>query len=1018
MGGRIGRFEMQGELGRGAFGAVFLARDPRRERPVALKLLVVDDPRAKARFQREVEAAARLRHPNLVEVLEHGEHGGRPFLVMDYVRGETLAEVALRERGISVTRAVELVRDAARGVAHAHAHGVLHRDLKPENVLIDSAGQPRVLDFGLAYLEAADRLSRTGAALGTPAYMAPEQGVGKPPTPRSDVYGLGATLYYALTRESPYEGELNPLLAAHRLDAPPPSARNPEVPPALDAIVARALARDPAARQAGAEELAAELDGFLAGQGAGARPARPAGRGRLLALAGLAALALVVAAWRLAAGRAPEAAPAASAAASSPTPPPLTTQEAEWERRFARALRADAPPAALEALRAELQRAGPATPRLARAQARCATALGLARARGQAAELAPAPALFATLDEARRAAEGDPVLAPRAALALVRAALHRNDPLRAALAEPDLAGEGGREGRLYLGILRLRGADTVAGARELEALAATQDRWGLLAAAHLAERRADAAEVERLTRAVVASWPGDPLAGRLQAAAGALASPGREAVEAFVPLTGAGAGRDDAALWISYALAALGASDLGRARACLERAGELCAPARPPAAELLAGLFALAEGRWTDARDALSERLRRDPADPRALLALGCALDELGKLEEATESYLRAQAAAPVGVPALLRRMTPVVQRLRIARALGLGPLGLHEVPAEAPARMERAYPRLPGPARAALIEAHLAASRGEPWERLAARIAPVVSAAPDSPALLRERAVMLTNRARFTEAAAEFAKLRALGERGPSLLLNEAENAYHQGESGRASQLFRELALGPEDDPAVLGAHAFGAFVNEDHRRALELSTRSLRLRALPFVGVIHALALHGLGRSAEARDFLARRCELVGFAHLWTVRIRADLAIANASAEDEAALEEAFAQQVALTCVVPDHPLAYDRCLERALLLPISHRLYHRFGEWMDRLVEIAAVTKSEHLIGRIRVFLGMSTLRLGSPKEKVLLLWRPWGGHPQAPEVPPQFLRVYQRTYGEPADLRAPQRAQEKE
>jgi len=298
---RVGRYPVEGELGRGAFGSVLAAWDPALRRPVAIKLLHrIADPEARARFEREARVLAGLRAPGLVAVHEAGATpDGRPYLVMDQVAGRSLRLAA----PLSPARAAEVVRDAAGAVAAAHRAGVLHRDVKPDNVLVDGDGRGLVVDFGLAFEADAARLSRTGALVGTPAYMAPEQAAGADVDPQVDVWGLGATLYFALTGRSPSEGlTLSELASALASRPPAPPSAHAEVPPALDAIVVRCLSLDRAGRYPSAAALASALDAFAEARAPARRPParRRRRRRRGLGLDGWAAD------WRRAAATDPE----------------------------------------------------------------------------------------------------------------------------------------------------------------------------------------------------------------------------------------------------------------------------------------------------------------------------------------------------------------------------------------------------------------------------------------------------------------------------------------------------------------------------------------------------------------------------------------------------------------------------------------------------------------------------------------------------------------------------------------
>ena len=342
MHGRCGSYRILAEVARGGSGVVCLAEDERGRR-VALKLLSAPLPggpggsegaRLRQRFAGEIQALLRVRHPQVVALLDAGEHQGVPFLVLEWVEGETLAARLAREGPLSPRQAAELVARLAAALEHCHAQGVLHRDVKPANVLLRQAtGEPLLTDFGLARglgLELSPGAAPTveGQALGTPGYWAPEQARGSREEigPATDVFGLGATLYCALTGGPPHRGStlLEAAAAAERLP-PPPSQRRPGTPAALDAICLRCLAPDPAARWAGPGALSAALGAWLreAGSSAGSSyvPVPRHGRGGLLALvaAGAALLALGLT-LGLTVG-----APAEHPAAASPAPAPPAT---------------------------------------------------------------------------------------------------------------------------------------------------------------------------------------------------------------------------------------------------------------------------------------------------------------------------------------------------------------------------------------------------------------------------------------------------------------------------------------------------------------------------------------------------------------------------------------------------------------------------------------------------------------------------------------------------------------------
>lgn len=273
----VGRYQVRGELGRGGVGVVYLAWDPHLEREVALKTLIAGRDASEVqieRFLREVRAATRLRHPHLVSVHDAGVEDGCFYLAMDRIEGESLADLLERERSLAPRRAAELLLPIAKALAHAHGEGFLHRDVKPENLLIDTAGECYLTDFGLAVdLSEGERLTHTHQSLGTPAFMAPEQLRGQNRDRRVDVYSLGATLYECLTGRVPYDADSFPELLHQVLTTEPPRPRElrPRLAPDLEAIVLTCLEREPEQRYPGAAELAADLERFLAGEAVQAR---------------------------------------------------------------------------------------------------------------------------------------------------------------------------------------------------------------------------------------------------------------------------------------------------------------------------------------------------------------------------------------------------------------------------------------------------------------------------------------------------------------------------------------------------------------------------------------------------------------------------------------------------------------------------------------------------------------------------------------------------------------------------
>jgi serine/threonine-protein kinase len=239
---------------------VYLAHDEELDRPVALKILadnLAGDATFRDRFEREARLAARLSHPNVVRVFDVGESEGRPFIVMEYVEGDTVADELARHGALPPARAVDLALQICSGLEAAHASGLVHRDVKPRNLLLRPDGVLKIADFGIARAAESTRLTEIGTILGTAAYLAPEQAEGLEATPAADLYSVGAVLYELLTGRVPYAAtSLVELLAKQQAGPPAPIGG---VPASLELAVVRCLDPDPAERPPSAAALAGEL---------------------------------------------------------------------------------------------------------------------------------------------------------------------------------------------------------------------------------------------------------------------------------------------------------------------------------------------------------------------------------------------------------------------------------------------------------------------------------------------------------------------------------------------------------------------------------------------------------------------------------------------------------------------------------------------------------------------------------------------------------------------------------------
>jgi serine/threonine protein kinase len=277
--GRLGSYRVLKLLGKGGMGAVYLAEDTQLERLVALKVMrpeLAANPESRHRFVREAKATAKLKDDHIVAIYQVGEHNGVPFLAMEYLRGESLEQWLARGKTLNVGQLLRVARDIARGLAAAHAKGLIHRDIKPANLWLEAPqGRVKILDFGLARGDNDDmQLTQTGAVLGTPTYMSPEQGRGEPADARSDLFSLGCVLYRLCTGRLPFNGKtVMAILHALATNNPTPVAEvNPKIPSEVAELTMRLLAKPREYRPASAQAVLQELQAILQQN---AQPARP-----------------------------------------------------------------------------------------------------------------------------------------------------------------------------------------------------------------------------------------------------------------------------------------------------------------------------------------------------------------------------------------------------------------------------------------------------------------------------------------------------------------------------------------------------------------------------------------------------------------------------------------------------------------------------------------------------------------------------------------------------------------------
>lgn len=263
---QLGRYEVIGELGQGAMGIVYKAKDPLIDRVVAIKtinlgLALDEKDEYEGRFYQEAKAAGRLNHPNIVTIYDVGKSGDVAYIAMEFLEGRELRDI-MNERGIlPVEQVLDVVAQVAFGLAYAHEHGIVHRDVKPSNIMLVRDGHAKITDFGIARMASAAVRTQTGMVLGSPKYMSPEQVMGKDIDQRSDIFSLGVMLYELLTGQAPFDGENVNAIMYQTLNVipAPPNSLNPAVPEMVNFIVAKALAKSLDDRYQNAKDFAVDL---------------------------------------------------------------------------------------------------------------------------------------------------------------------------------------------------------------------------------------------------------------------------------------------------------------------------------------------------------------------------------------------------------------------------------------------------------------------------------------------------------------------------------------------------------------------------------------------------------------------------------------------------------------------------------------------------------------------------------------------------------------------------------------
>jgi predicted Ser/Thr protein kinase len=844
----IGPYTVVRELGRGSNGVVYLARRAGLERDCAVKVLLrgdAVDAEGVERFKLEATIASKIEDPGVIRVFDVGRHGAQHYYAMEYCPGVTL-EDRLKRGPLPPLEAATLVEKLARTLQAAHHRAVIHRDLKPANVILEEgSGRPRILDFGLAV----DRsrvmsLTRSGDIVGTPYYMAPEQINGdRDLDHRIDVYALGVILYQCLTGRRPFEASTVVDLAQKIKEATPPAPRSlvPEVPPRLEAICLKAMARERDRRHPSARHLAEALAAFVDEQARIDQPeptprrgGAPPSRVRWAAAMGGGAVALVALGAALHGLISPAGAPTPPSSEAPVVAPPTVTSASAAER--------------VEGL--------------------------LERARALSRQRASEGAVLAELERALEAAADDPALAARAQLAQA-AFLSRRARYARALALTDA----------------LAGASGPIGAEASRLAAHAHER--LLAPGPARAAWARAAELDPhgppglTAAAALARLDGEPARHRDRAERAALDAPGyapallelasAQAAAAELPKAresaraAAAVWPDDAAVHLVVGLLDEAAGELPAARAAVDEAVRLAEPEPEVAALIARARLSVGEGRLEATLGDLDRVLQHDADHVEALVLRGVALWALSAVGEASarraaaeDAWRRAHGTDAGRFLQLVDSLTPQV-RAAARQAAGVS-LTATASDAAAPfpltadirARLERWVQPLEPAARVPLLRALVAAAEGRPLAACEEGLREAKAAAPGSAAVAHLRARVLAGRDAYGPAMEEIARARTLGGPRGALDLLEGEVLWFQGRGNDGVKVWDELARREPTAAEGLCAAAWSHYARQEIEPALRMASEALR-RAPELVS---ALVVEGIAHEWEERDAKAEAC------------------------------------------------------------------------------------------------------------------------------------------------------------